>query len=95
MKREELLKLCHFYKGEEDCPQEFDGRNEGKLWHFEKLACHVMESPHFESCGNPRFDFDKTVAMGAAKWCPYQYRDILETYFQHSPVYKTRILESL
>ena len=95
MKRDELLKLCHFYNGESECPQEFDGRNEGALWASEQTACDIMESPDFESSGNPRFDFDNMVAQLTAKWCPYQYRDILETYFRHSPTYKKRILDLL
>lgn len=95
MKRDELLKLCHFYNGEDDCPQEFDGRNEGKLWLSEKVVSEIMESPDFESSGNPRFDFDNLVAMHVAKWSPYNYLTILDVYFQHSPTYKKRILDSL
>ena len=95
MKRDELLKLCHFYNGESECPQDFDGKTEGKLWTFEKTACEIMESPDFESSGNPRFDFDNMIAMLAMKWRPYDYLSILDLYFQHYPAYKKRILDSL
>ncbi|MGM9746407.1 MAG: hypothetical protein ACI30H_05565 [Paludibacteraceae bacterium] len=95
MKRDELLKLCHFYHGEDECPQEFDGRIEGSLWTSEKTACEIMESHYFESSGNPRFDFDNMIAMLAMKWLPYTYLSVLDVYFQHSPTYKKRILDSL
>lgn len=94
MKREEILKLCHFYKGEEDCPQEFKGRNEGKLWFSEKIACEIIEHG-YNIAENPRYGFDNLVSMHVSKWDPYNYLSVLETYFQHSPTYKKQILNSL
>lgn len=92
MKRDELLKLCHFYNSEDECPQEFDGRIEGKLWALENTACEIMESPEFESSDNPRHDFENMVVQLAAKWCPYQYNDILETYYGRKLSDRTKLL---
>lgn len=62
---------------------------------IEAVACHIMGLPTFKTTGNPRFDFDNTISMLAAKWCPYNCMEILEVYFQHSPHYKEQILRSL
>lgn len=95
MRLDELMKLCHFYNGEDDCPPAFDGKAEGKLWFSEKVVCEIMGEPGYENPSNPRYEFDNLVACHVAKWDPYGYMTVLEIYFQHSPVYKERILASL
>ena len=37
MTREELLTLCHFYHGENDCPAEYDSTPYGQLWQAERM----------------------------------------------------------
>ena len=39
MNETSILQYCYFYKGEEICPKQYDGKNEGKLWQAEKLIC--------------------------------------------------------
>jgi hypothetical protein len=95
MKREEALQLCHFYRGEEDCPTQFIGHYEEKLWFFEYTACEIIERQKYEPSANPLFVFNNLVANLAAKWCPYTYWEILEVYFQYTPTYKEEILRSL
>ena len=44
MTAEDILKYCHFYKGEAIMPESFEGTNEGQLWIAEKAACENFAS---------------------------------------------------
>ena len=42
MNETSILQYCYFYKGEEICPKQYDGKNEGKLWQAEKFICEEL-----------------------------------------------------
>ena len=78
MTEQDLLKYCHFYKGEELVPQGFDRRNEGKLWVAEKFICE--EIPHLIDEGNPRKSIVGYIESYVGKWAPYELENVMETY---------------
>ncbi len=81
MKREELLKLCYFYKGEEECPLEYDGKPEGKFWTAEDSLCNSILLGYDLAPGEaPRQVFDEYMDALLGKWCPYKREELMEIY---------------
>lgn len=60
-------------------PESFDKKNEGKLWVAEKYLCE--EAPFLIKENNPRRDMANYVAAYVGKWSPYNFYDIMQTYF--------------
>lgn len=81
MKREDLLKLCYYYKGEAECPIEYDGKPEGKFWTAENSLCNdILLGYNLASGETPRQIFDGYIDALIGKWCPYQYEELMEMY---------------
>ena len=95
MSRNELLKLCHFYAGEADCPQDYDQTPLGQLWQAEKMLCEniLCDNPNIQIT-NPRRDFDRYVAAYVSKWNPWRYHEVLDIYFEIVPDYRDEIMAS-
>ena len=43
MTREELIKQCRYYKGEEECPFEDEGQDESLFWSYEDLWVNELK----------------------------------------------------
>ena len=81
MTREELLTLCHFYHGENDCPAEYDSTPYGQLWQAERMLCEeiLCDNPNIP-IKNPRKVFNEYVALYVGKWNPWGYEDVMKLY---------------
>lgn len=83
MTRDELIALCKFYHGENFCPEAFDGKLEGKLWQIEKNLCEdILFDYQLQGGETPREVFDSYVEAMVGKWCPYQYNELMNLYFE-------------
>ena len=83
MNETSILQYCYFYKGEEICPKQYDGKNEGKLWQAEKFICEELFGLVDNS--TPRISTAQLVSDYVQKWSPYNFRDVMETYFEKFP----------
>lgn len=93
LSREEILKHCQFYKGEgRDArpPKDFDRKNEGKLWAAERIICENM--PELVDPSNPRQSLCQYVSYYVGKWDPYDFREVMETYFEKCPNLRGKII---
>lgn len=81
--KQELLKYCYFYKGEDACPEKYNGKKEGKLWHTEKAVCEYFPSVINDT--SPRESFAQYVSAYIGKWCPYSLFEIMDVYFEKCP----------
>lgn len=81
MSREELLELCHFYDGENECPSEFNQTSFGQLWRAEQMLCEdiLCDNPNIPM-DNPRKTFYEYVALYVEKWNPYGYKEVMDVY---------------
>lgn len=86
---EEVLKSCRYYHREEQPPESYDGKQKA-IWQSEKTACKFMMLEDEVSTNT----FVRMVVNLIAKWCPYNYFDILEVYKTENPEYKA-IIESV
>lgn len=91
MTAEDLMKYCFFYKGEALIPSCFDKKNEGQLWVAEKFICE--EIPNLIDKGNPRKSIASYVASYVGKWNPFDFMDVMETYFKKAPDLKDYIFK--
>lgn len=81
MKREELLKLCVYYKEEDECPLEYDGKPEGKFWTAEESLCNfILLNYNLAPGETPQQVFDEYVGALLGKWCPYEYDELMKIY---------------
>ena len=78
MKQEDVIALCHYYKGEQDCP--YTDSINAQLWMAEMMACTDL----IEMIGDnsPKDDFDSVVFAYVSKWNPYTFRDTLDEYIK-------------
>lgn len=90
MTEQELLKFCHYYKGESIIPPSFDKKNEGKLWVAEKAICEDFSN--LVGRNNPKRRVAELVAAYVSKWSPYSFRSVMNTYFEKSPELKGEIM---
>ena len=90
MTEQEVMKFCHFYKGEAMIPQSFDQKNEGKLWVAEKVICE--EFPNLIERNNPRRKIAELIAAYVSKWMPYEFGDIMNVYWEKVPDLKADIM---
>lgn len=89
MSYEEVLKYCHFFKGEISCPKSYDNKHEGKLWRAEQHICEYM--PSLVDGTNPRVSFARVIYAYIGKWDPYGVYDVMETYFEKCPDLRSEI----
>ena len=82
MTEQEVMKFCHYYKGEAMIPQSFDQKNEGKLWVAEKVICE--EFPNLIERNNPRRKIAELIAAYVSKWSPMKFYSIMQTYFENA-----------
>ena len=80
--RDYLLHLTLAYKGEEECPVEYDEQFMGKIWLAESVAVENLLNTSNQLSKEWGFEFYKMVAMLIEKWSPYDYMSILSLYFQ-------------
>lgn len=80
MRREDLIALCHYYKGEDEDKCPFKDTLKARLWMAEMMACNYF----FNSidAGNPKDDLHKMVFAYVSKWDPYNYRNTLDEYIK-------------
>jgi hypothetical protein len=80
MKREDVIALCHYYRGEEmnQCP--YTDSIKAQLWTAEMMACTYL----IEMIGdnNPKDDLHNVVFAYVSKWNPYTFRDTLDEYIK-------------
>lgn len=88
MTEQQLLKHCHFYKGEALPPFE---QNDGRrlLWLAEKWICE--EGNNLIAPANPQKDMASYIAAYVGKWAPFKSESIMELYFQKAPQLKDEI----
>ena len=90
MNETSILQYCYFYKGEEICPKQYDGKNEGKLWQAEKFICEELFGLVDNS--TPRISTAQLVSDYVQKWSPYKFRDVMETYFENFPESRSQLI---
>lgn len=86
-----LLQLTLAYKGEEECPAEYDGQFMGKIWLAESVAVENLLNTSNQLSKEWGFEFYKMVAMLIEKWSPYDYMSILDFYFQDFVEFKKKV----
>jgi hypothetical protein len=79
MIRKDLLKFCKFYKGEMECPKEYDGKTEGQLWFSESIICEFDTDVISK---NSEKEFVSYIAAHVGKWDPYGYRETIKFYLE-------------
>lgn len=84
--------ILFFYKGEIIIPSRFVKKNEGKLWVAEKYICEDI--PNLIDKENPRRSIASYIAAYVGKWAPFNFMDIMATYFKKSPDVKDFILRT-
>ena len=89
MNETSILQYCYFDKGEEICPKQYDGQNEGKLWQAEKFICEELFGLVDNS--TPRISTAQLVSDYVQKWSPYKFRDVMETYFEKFPESRSQL----
>lgn len=91
MTAEDILKYCHFYKGEVIMPESLEGTNEGQLWIAEKAVCEEFANNIHASTAQK--DVASIVAAYVGKWNPYGLADVMNTYLTKAPNVGTFIRE--
>ncbi len=90
MKREDLIALCHFYKGEDEDKCPFSDTIKAQLWMAEMMACtHFLDSIDTD---NPKDDLHNMVFAYVSKWDPYTFRETLNEYIKVATPKKQIIL---
>ena len=77
MDKEELIQLCHYYKGEDECPETFDEYDRG-LWTAEKIVVTQFGAT----------DVKQLVSLVLAfvgKWAPYTFEKYKKRYLLFFP----------
>ena len=77
----DLLNFCKFYKGEKECPKEYEGKMEGELWFSESIVCGLSnDGGNSETDINTETEFVSFIAAHVGTWDPYGYRDTIKFY---------------
>lgn len=80
MKREDVIALCHYYKGEDEDKCPFTDKKKMQLWAAEMMACtHLIE---MIGDTNPKDDLHNVVFAYVSKWDPYGFRETLDEYIK-------------
>ena len=79
----DLLNFCKFYKGEKECPKEYEGKMEGELWFSESIVCGLSkDGGNLETDINTETEFVSFIAAHVGTWDPYGYRDTIKFYLE-------------
>lgn len=78
MKKEELIKQCRYYKGEEECPTTYINDKEKELWAAEYMICNDLSN--MVSKKSLRKSFVEAVCAYVEKWDPYDSYQIVSEY---------------
>lgn len=91
MTEQELLKHCHFYKGEALPPY---GQKDGRrlLWLAEKWVCE--EGCNLIDENHPEKDMASYIASYVGKWAPFNASSILDLYIAKAPAMKSEIQDA-
>ncbi len=80
MKTQDVIALCHYYKGEDEDKCPFTDKAKAQLWAAEMMACtHLIGMIGDE---HPLDDLHHAVFALVSKWNPYHYRKTLDEYIQ-------------
>lgn len=85
MSKDEIIKLCHFYGGENQQPEEYKDSIQGKLWLAEQYAYD------YPNLFNGYEDKAKRIAEIVCSYVSKFYYDpasILDEYFKAAPDYR-------
>ena len=92
MTEQEILKYCHFYKGEAMIPQSIDHQKYGvELWVAEKMICEYFSN--MIDRNNPRKKIAELIAAYVGKWAPFEFRSIMKIYFDKVPDLEKEIMQ--
>lgn len=84
----QLLKYCHFFKGEALTPfEQTDGHR--LLWLAEKWICEEVNN--LIDPTDPQKAIASYVAAYVGKWSPFELKSIMDIYFQKAPELKAEI----
>ena len=90
MTEQEVMKFCHYYKGEAIVPLSFEQKYEHALWLAEKYICEELFNQIEEE--NPRRYIADIIASYVSKWMPYEFGDIMNVYWEKVPDLKADIM---
>jgi len=84
MEKEEIIKICQYYKGEETLPKKWeDNYMYSSLWQSEKTICEQM--PDVIGKENPIDDLARYVYSLLGKWTPYEANEYMDEYIKIYP----------
>lgn len=80
MKKEKLLQLCKYYKGEEHCPETYTTDAERELWGAEYMICNDLSD--MVKATQLRESFIGAVCAYVEKWDPYFHHEVIDLYLE-------------
>lgn len=80
MKKEKLLQLCKYYKGEERCPETYTTAAERELWGAEYMICNDLAD--MVKVTKLRESFIGAVCAYVEKWDPYFHHEVIDLYLE-------------
>ena len=80
MKKEKLLQLCKYYKGEERCPETNTTDAARKLWRAEYMICNNLSD--MVKVTKLRESFIGAVCAYVEKWDPYFHHEVIDLYLE-------------
>ena len=80
MKKEKLLQLCKYYKGEERCPETYTTDAERELWGAEYMICNDLSD--MVKATQLRESFIGAVCAYVEKWDPYFHHEVIDLYLE-------------
>jgi len=80
MKKEKLLQLCKYYKGEERCPETYTTDAARKLWRAEYMICNDLSD--MVKVTKLRESFIGAVCAYVEKWDPYFHHEVIDLYLE-------------
>ena len=80
MKKDKLLQLCKYYKGEERCPETYTTNAARKLWRAEYMICNNLSD--MVKATQLRESFIGAVCAYVEKWDPYFHHEVIDLYLE-------------
>ena len=80
MKKEKLLQLCKYYKGEEHCPETCTTASARKLWRAEYMICNHLSD--MVKATQLRESFIGAVCAYVGKWDPFSHHEVIAVYLE-------------
>ena len=80
MKKEKLLQVCKYYKGEEHCPGTYTTGAARKLWRAEYMVCNALSN--MVKATQLRESFIGAVCAYVEKWDPYSHHEVIDLYLE-------------